>query len=129
MARERLAYRNGQTDARSDFHATAAITDDEHRYIHGTFNPARLTCSTSNSELRGVRRQYMLGHVAAVDSDSIELRPLAIAARLLPPAPHQWDGDWQRIDPRQVDQFARADWAANLQLSDLEPLRNVPRRK
>ena len=43
VAGERLAYRDGRTDARSDFHATAAITDDEHRCVHGTFNPARLS--------------------------------------------------------------------------------------
>ncbi len=126
VASERLACHNGSTDVRSDFHAIAAITDDEHRHVHGTFNPIRLTCSTSNSELHGVRMQYMLAQIAAVDLRTIELRPLAIATRLLPPPPHRWASDWQRIDPRQVDQFAEADWTANLQLSDLEPLRDVP---
>jgi hypothetical protein len=32
-AGERIACRDGRTDARSDSHATAAITDDEHRYV------------------------------------------------------------------------------------------------
>lgn len=125
VAHERRALRDGQNDVRSSFHAVAWITDDEQRYVHGTFNPARLTCSTSNSELRGVRRQYMLGQVAAADQLRVELRPLAIATRLLPPPPRQWDGDWQRIAPRQVAQFAAADWDLDVRLSDLEELRDV----
>ena len=68
----------------------------------------------------------MLGQFASVDSQTIELRPLVIATRLLPPPPQQWDGSWQRINPQQVDQFAAADWSADLQISDLEVLRSVP---
>lgn len=126
VARERGAFWDGQTDVRSDFHALACIADDEQRYVHGSFNPARLTCSTSNSELRGVRRHYMLGQVASVDERRVELRPFAIATRLLPPPPRQWDSDWQRIDPRQVTQFAAADWEVEVQRSELEVLRGVP---
>jgi len=125
VARERGAFRDGHDDVRSNFHAFACITDDEQHYVYGSFNPARLTCSTSNSELRGVRRQYMLGQVTSADELRIELRPLVIATRLLPPPPRQWDGDWQRIDPRQVVQFAAADWDGDVQASELELLRDV----
>jgi hypothetical protein len=97
--------------------------------VHGTFNPARLTSSTSNVELRGTRHQFMLGHVAAVSADDVELRPLAIATRLLRPpegraaewTPHP---RWQRIDVGEVEQFARIDF--DVAPGALDVMRNVP---
>ncbi len=81
VARERSLAMAGQ-DARSSFHARLVQARSEME-IRGTFNPARLTCSTANSELRGVRTQFMLAQVAAATPDCVELRPLAIATRVL----------------------------------------------
>jgi hypothetical protein len=90
VARERAEALAGR-ETRSDFDASLALDEGRTVQVHGTFNPARLTCSTSNSELRGVRSQYLLGQVANCGEDCVELRPIAIATRLLAPRPRQWD--------------------------------------
>lgn len=100
--------------------------------VFGSFNPARVTCSTANVELRGKRHQYVLGQIANVDEDEVELRPLAIAARLLAPpagldeAAREWGvhPSWQRVDPGEVEQFSGIDFSARGDA--LEAMRSVP---
>lgn len=111
VAAERQARRTGAAEVRSSFRTSLSVGDGRSMPVHGTFNPSRLTSSTSNIELKGVRHQFMLGHVAAVGEDEVELRPLAIATRLLQPpdgrgaewTPHP---RWQRVDVSEVEQFA-----------------------
>jgi hypothetical protein len=128
VALERGEAMSGR-EVRSDFHAPLALAEDRTIRVHGTFNPARLTCSSANSELAGVRSQYLLGQVATLTEDCVELRPLAIATRLLAPPPRQWESDdWQRVKPSEIDQFARTDWTSDVTHEQLEALRHVPER-
>jgi hypothetical protein len=117
VAAERQARQAGDTEVRSFFHARIDVDDDRFVRAHGTFNPARLTSSTSNVELRGTRHQFMLGQVVNVGEGEVELRPLAIATRLLqPPSGHEpeWAPHprWQRVDIGEVEQFASVDFEA-----------------
>lgn len=109
VASERRQRHAGATDVRSSFHVTMDV-DGGQLLVHGTFDPIRLTSSTANSELSDVRTQFMLAQVVSVTQDEIELRPLAIATRLLSEAagwPHQSHraDDGQRISPSDVEQF------------------------
>lgn len=116
VAGERQARRSDGAEVRSSFRTHLDGGDSPSVLVHGTFNPARLTSSTSNIELSGTRHQFMLGHVAAVGASEVELRPLAIATRLLQPpegraaewTPHP---RWQRIDVSEVEQFAGIDFS------------------
>ncbi|GAA2027497.1 hypothetical protein GCM10009740_16520 [Terrabacter terrae] len=115
VAAERQASRAGGTEVRSSFRTSLVVGDQRSVLVHGSFNPARLTSSTSNVELRGTRHQFMLGHVVALGPSEVELRALAIATRLLRPpdghatawAPHP---RWQRVDVSEVEQFAGIDF-------------------
>jgi hypothetical protein len=129
VATERQARRAGDTGVRSFFQARITLDDDRSVRAHGTFNPARLTSSTSNVELRGTRHQFMLGQVVDVGADEVELRPLAIATRLLrPPGGHEpeWAPHprWQRVDIGEVEQFASVDFEAAPHALDV--MRTVP---
>ena len=73
-----------------------------------------------------MRRQYAVGYVVAVDDKVVELRPLAIATRLLPPADRRWSTDWQQVSPSRIDQFASVDWDKPVSHSDLAALNDVP---
>jgi hypothetical protein len=129
VVRER-AHASDGADVRSSFAGQMEVGEGAEVLVHGSFNPARLTCSTANSELRGVRTQYVLGHVAAADDESVELRPVAIASRLLePPGRHPEDGEWQRVFPEDIDQFREVDWAATVATGELDALRRVPERE
>lgn len=112
-------------NVRSSFHAE--LTTGEGRVTaQGTFSPRHLTCSTANSELAGVRTQYMLATVAEHTTDRIELRPLAIAERFMTPSfAAGANSEWQTISPRQIDQFANVDFDAPVSRVDLEELRDV----
>ena len=131
VAEERRAHASGQTHVRCTFHGTLELEAGSVQ-IHGTFNPGRVTCSTANNELRGVRLQYILGHVAIASPNEIELRPLAIATRLLDEAggwPTQWGrpDDGQRIDPSEVAQFAHIDFNM-VDGAALPSMRSVPKQ-
>lgn len=130
VASERRAHAHGDATARCTFSATLEVADGRLR-VHGTFSPARVTCSTANVELAGVRAQFMLGHVALVSSADIELRPLAIATRLLDEAggwPQQWGraDDGQRVDPGEVEQFREIDFTAIDRPDALSAMGSVP---
>lgn len=132
VAAERQARRAGDADVRSFFQARIVVDEVRSVRAHGTFNPARLTSSTSNVELRGTRHQFMLGQVAYVSADEVELRPLAIATRLLrPPGGHEpeWTPhpQWQRVDIGEVEQFASVDFEAAPDALDV--MRTVPEAK
>lgn len=113
-------------DVRSSFHAELPAGEGTIT-VKGTFSPRHLTCSSANSELAGVRTQYMLATVAAQTADCIELRPLAIAERFMTPCfATGASSEWQTVSPRQIDQFAHVDFDAPVSRSDLEALRDVP---
>ena len=129
VAEQRRAHASGQAHVRCTFHGALELEEGSVG-IHGTFNPARVTCSTANNELRGVRLQYILGHVAVASPNEIELRPLAIATRLLDEAggwPTQWGrpDDGQRIDPSDVARFAHIDFEVVDGIA-LPAMRSVP---
>ena len=87
VAAERQARRAGTANARSSFQTSLVVGDSRSVSVHGNFGSARLTSSsTSNVELKGTRDQFMLGDVAAIGAEEVELRPMAIATRLLPAA-------------------------------------------
>jgi hypothetical protein len=127
-----LAHAAGAPDVRCRFQAPLVVDGDRRIRVHGSFNPARVTCSTANVELKGTRRQYVLGQVARADEDEIELRPLAIATRLLAPPEASgmsecaWETfpTWQRVDVRDVEQFSGIDF--NVRDGVLELMRTVP---
>jgi hypothetical protein len=132
VAAERQARQAGDAAVRSLFQARIAVDEGRSVRAHGTFNPARLTSSTSNVELRGTRHQFMLGQVVTVSANDVELRPLAIATRLLqPPSDHEpeWapHPKWQRVDIREVEQFANVDFRAAFDALDV--MRTIPEAK
>jgi hypothetical protein len=129
VAAERRACRSGGAEVRSWFRTDLVVGDGPSVLVHGTFNPSRLTSSTSNIELSGTRHQFMLGHVARSAENDVELRPLAIATRLLqPPEGHaaEWAPHprWQRVDVSEVEQFARIDFS--VAPGALDAMRTVP---
>jgi hypothetical protein len=125
VAHERARAHAGEP-VRSTFGAHVHDDSAEPVDIHGSFDPAKLTCSTANVELAGTREQWILGQVATVCRHAVELRPLAIATLLLAPPPGQWAPDWQRIHPRHVDQWAHVDWDRDVPDECLARLRAVP---
>jgi hypothetical protein len=129
VAQERQAYHAGAVDIRCSFQGALVVSEEKRVRVHGSFNPARVTCSTANVELRGTRHQYVLGQIAEVRDDEIELRPLAITTRLLMPPDGgrpEWGThpDWQRIDVAEVEQFADVDFHVHDDALDL--MRTVP---
>lgn len=130
VSSERRRSHQGEPDLRSSFHSGLDTADGTAR-VHGTFDPSRLTCSTANSELSGVRTQYMLAQVAGYSADDIELRPVAIGARLLSEV-----GGWvdrldrpeggQRIAPDEVEQFRGVDFARTPHHQDLRVMQQIP---
>lgn len=125
VAAERRAASAG-ADVCSWFHGTIDHSGGS-TLVHGTFNPLRLTCSTANVELREVRNQYVLGYIAATADDEVEIRPMAIAARLLAPPERRWDDDnWQHVKPAQLDRFAAVRWDVPVTREHLEALREMP---
>lgn len=128
VARERARAHAGGT-IRSSFWADLHDADDKPVEVRGGFDPRKLTCSTANVELRGQRRQWVLGQVAHACEHRVELRPAAIATLLLAPPPGQWNPDWQRVHPRQVDQFQHVNWDMVVADADLAWLADVPERQ
>ena len=127
VAAERRRFRDGDTEVRCSFNGMLEIAECRGVRVHGTFNPGWVTCSTSNVELRGVRSQYVLGHIAATTKEAVEIRPIVIATRLFAPGDQQWrDHRWQRVDPSLVDQFANIDWTTPIGHGELEALRVLP---
>ena len=129
VAAERQARRAGAADVRSSFQTSLVVEDGRSVSVYGSFNPARLTSSTSNVELRGTRQQFMLGHIAAIGAGEVELRPLAIATRLLQPPDGrevEWTSHppWQRVDVSEVEQFAGIDF--EVACGALDVMRSIP---
>lgn len=132
VARERQSHRAGAHDVRCTFQGALVVGEGRRLRVFGSFNPARVTCSTANVELSGTRHQYVLGQIASVDDNEIELRPLAIATRLLTPpagldgAEREWGvhPSWQRVDAGEVEQFAGIDFSARGEA--LDAMRTIP---
>ena len=124
---ERRAAATGE-EVRSSFEGSIELADRMVR-VHGTFNPARMTSSTSNVELAGTRTQFVLASVTDLTDDSVALRPIVIATRLYGPAETAWyPEEWQWVHPRQVDQFDKVDWESPLTPDDLIRLKAIPER-
>lgn len=124
VATEHRAGRVGAT-VRSTF--SGRLAGHPALRIHGSFNPGRLTCSTALSELQGNRTQYVLGSIAEVGAEEIEVRPIVIGTRLAGPPTAGWHwGDWQSVQPRHVDQFRGADWDSPPHPDDLAAVRQIP---
>lgn len=128
VARERAEATAGNL-ARSTFWAHLHHGDADPLDVRGSFDPRKLTCSTANVELAGCRSQWVLGHVATACSHAVEIRPIAIATLLLAPPPGQWAPDWQRVYPRQVDQWRFVDWDLAVPDTALAQLKTVPERR
>ena len=130
VASERRRRHAGEGDVRSSFHVTLELGGSP-LLVRGTFDPIRLTSTTANNELSGVRTQFMLGQVAGVTHRDIELRPIAIATRLLSDAagwPHQSGraDDGQRIAPSDVEQFQGIDFSDIACADALMVMKTVP---
>lgn len=130
VASERRRRHGGELDVRSSFHATLEADGGQLR-VRGTFDPIRLTSSTANSELSGIRTQFMLAQVAGVTQSEIELRPVAIATRLLSDAagwPHRSGraDDGQRISPSEIEQFQGIDFSDISGADALPFMKTVP---
>lgn len=128
VSRERSRAHTGDP-VRSTFWAHLHDGTDDPVDVRGSFDPRKLTCSTSNVELAGRRRQWILGQVATACSHSVEMRPIAIATLLLAPPPGQWAPDWQRVHPRQVNQWSFVDWDLPVSDEALSRLKTVPERR
>jgi hypothetical protein len=115
-------------EVRSSFEGTIELADHTVR-VSGTFNPARLTCNSSNSELSGNRTQFVLASISELAEHHVELRPIVIATRLYGPEETEWHPqEWQRVLPSQLDQFAMVDWDMPLVPDDLKAMKDVPER-
>lgn len=130
VAGERHAAARG-ADVRCSFHGTVDGPSGKEVRVEGTFNPHRVTCSTANVELRGVRTQFVLGSVAELCGCTVTLRPIAIGERMLRPrsawsAPAEF---WQQVHPSEVDQFASVDWDRTVSEADLRVLKAIPERE
>lgn len=128
VAGERVRARTGEP-VRSSFWAHLHDDSPAHVNVSGNFDPAKLTCSTANVELSGCRSQWIFAQVAGAAAHAVELRPIAIATLLLAPPPGQWSPDWQRIHPRQVDQWNNVDWDAPVRDDDLARLKAIPEQQ
>lgn len=109
----------------------ARLATDKSVRVRGTYNAARLTCSTAQGELSGTKRQFILGYVRSVTATEIVLRPIAIAQRWLQPNPEI--GNWYPVEPARVwpssvDQFADVDFGQRLTKLDLNALKGVPEK-
>lgn len=114
------------SDVRSTFSTHLDIGDGRIE-VCGSFSPRHCTCSSANVELAGVRSQYIVGTVAAETAHRVEIRPLAIADRLLGTLRNPWaEVERQEVFPRQVDQFAAIDFDDDVTYDDLERLSRVP---
>jgi hypothetical protein len=125
----RAAIRRGE-NGRASFNA--ALATDKTFRVRGTYNAARITCSTAESELSGTSRQFVLGYVRNLTADDVELRPIVIASRYIRPAPEV--DHWHPVDPgyvwaAAVDQFAGVDWSQNISVADLKVLKEIPEQK
>jgi hypothetical protein len=130
VASERRGVASGDMYVRSTFSGALEMGGTRLR-VHGSFNPARMTCSTANTELSGTRSQFVLGQVAAASAVDIELRPLAIATRFLDEVgdwPQAWGRaqDGQRIDPGSIDQFVHVDFTSIDNQEALAAMRSTP---
>lgn len=133
VASERRRGHYGESGVRSWFHSQLDAGQGP-MLVHGTFDPTRLTCSTANSELSGVRSQYMLAHVARLTESEIELRPIAIATRLLSElaewaARQDSSARHQRIAAAEVEQFMGIDFGSAPRQEALTAMRGVPERE
>jgi hypothetical protein len=111
---------------------SARLGTDQSFRVSGTFDVARLTSSTAVTELRGTRRQYIVGYVHSLESDRAELRAVAIGRRWLRPTPAI--ENWHPVDPAHVwpgavDQFADVDFSQRVSHKDLDELRTLPEAK
>jgi hypothetical protein len=82
-ASQRRARARGDVDVRCPFESSLPDSGNRSVRVYGTFNPARVTSSTANAEFRGTRVQYVLARVAQHAASEVEMRPFAIATRLL----------------------------------------------
>jgi len=128
VASERARAHAGEP-VRSSFWAHLHDDDRDPVEVSGSFDPRKLTCSTANVELRGRRSQWIFGQVSTAHAHAVELRPIAIATLLLAPPPGQWSPDWQRVYPRQVDQWSGVDWDGQVGDDDLARLKSVPEQE
>lgn len=130
VASERRKRNAGDPDVRSYFHGHLETAVGK-RVVWGSFDPIRLTSTTSNHELSGVRTQFVLAQVASVTPERIELRPVAIATRLLSEGARWSDGvdradDGQRISPMEVEQFHGVDFNDVDRDDALQFMRTIP---
>lgn len=95
--------------------------------VSGTYNVARLTCSTAAGELSGIKQQFVLGYVQSITAEEIELRPIVIARRWLRPTPEIYRDpvDPAHVWPSTVDQFAGVDFRRRLTKADLNVLKEI----
>lgn len=128
VAGERARAHRGEP-TRSSFWAHPHDDGPSLMEVRGGFDPLKLTCSTANVELSGCRSQWVFGQIAASCAETVELRPIAIATLLLAPPPGQWSPDWQRVYPRQVDQWNDVDWDAPVDDGALAELRAIPEQQ
>ncbi len=78
----------------------ARLATDKGVSVRGTYNAARLTCSTAEGELSGTERQFLLGYVRSVTATEVVLRPIAIAQRWLQPNPEI--DNWYPVEPARL---------------------------
>lgn len=122
------ASRNGY--GRASF--SAPLATNKKVRVRGTYNAARLTCSTAEGELSGTKRQFLLGYATSITAQEIQLRPIIIARRWLLPTPEI--GAWCPADPAcvwasTVDQFSDVNFDQRLTKGDLNALRDVPEKE
>ena len=105
------------------------LATNESVRVNGSYNAARITCSTAFGKLSGRQRQFILGYIEDVSGSAIAVRPIVIAQRWLRPSthiPNFHPSDPCHVWPGDVDQFAEVDFKTRLDMSDLRLLKDLP---
>lgn len=127
---EARASLEGGPERRATF--TARLPSNQSVRVAASYSARHLTSNTSTEQLRGTRRQFVLGYVEDATDATITLRPILIAQR--------WSAQRAtvggqtlaaaaRVYPGQVDQFADVDFTSRLRKSDLDVLKQVPEER
>lgn len=117
-----------------DFHER--LSTDPGVEVYGTFNPEHCVGTSGGLLLSRKRNVYVLGHVTALTSERIMLRPILIGRRFYGLASPNTPPDRlpgaevkRRVFPAQVQQFSKIAEQKGPSRRDLEALRAVPERQ
>jgi hypothetical protein len=111
------------------------LSTDPSIEVHGMFNPEHCVGTSGGLLLSGKRHVYVLGHVTALTSERISLRPILVGRRFYGLASPTTPPDRlpvevkRRVFPAQVQQFSKIADQKGPSRRELEALRAIPERQ